>query len=298
MIVEENDPVAIKKLINIINNDPNSVSKLTVDFALKTNINEYIVDDIMSDKWPAAVDNFLIANNTDEDMRLRAESIASILLPPLKNKRFLDFGCGEGYLAEFAAKETVISVGHDISNKGWDKIIKSDNLILTDDFDNVVKNAPYDYIMAYDVFDHLEGKENQKTVFAKLKNVLAKDGMLYVRFHPWCSRTGTHLYKSLNKAYIHMFLSDEQLIEMGHIPLPTIKLIHPMAVYDDWIKSAGFRLMKREVTRETVEDFFKKNYISDKIKAHWGTSHDINLSSGKVFPLFQLEQQFVDLVLI
>ena len=50
--------------------------------------------------------------------------------------------------------------------------------------------------------------------------------------------------------------------------------------------------------RENVEEFFKSHpLIKQRIKSHWKKSPDKELSAGKKFPLFQLEQQFVDYTL-
>ena len=45
----------------------------------------------------------------------RAEGVVDILVEEsLENKKFLDFGCGEGHMAKYAAKECSLSIGYDL----------------------------------------------------------------------------------------------------------------------------------------------------------------------------------------
>ena len=40
---------------------------------------------------------------------------------------------------------------------------------------------------------------------------MEENSRLFVRFHPYTSRNGTHLGNQINKAYIHLIFSDDEL---------------------------------------------------------------------------------------
>jgi 2-polyprenyl-3-methyl-5-hydroxy-6-metoxy-1,4-benzoquinol methylase len=122
MIIDETDPNKIKLLLDKINNNPTGISRLLADF---TEI------DIFSNSWPLAVDPLLISDGSIEDQTMRAETIVDVILPPLENKKFLDFGCGEGYVTKVAAKVAALAMGYDIKTKEDD--------FLTTSFEKVTK---------------------------------------------------------------------------------------------------------------------------------------------------------------
>lgn len=176
-------------------------------------------------------------------------------------------------------------------------------MTLTTSWKEVVKKAPYDIIMLYDVLDHIEGPvSNIAKELKNIKSILRPGGSVYVRCHPFCSRHGTHLYQKINKAFIHLIFTEEELEKLGYgkeFQLPTRKIIHPIITYNEWFKTANFQLYKRDhVYREAVEPFFENiPLVAKRIKDHWKDSSDKNLKSGKGFPRIQLEQQFVDYIL-
>ena len=116
---------------------------------------------LKSDKWPQAVNPLQICDEDSEQLkRERADGILSIILEAkLNNKHFLDFGTGEGHVANEAANQgATISVGYDIkvpdkSPFTWDKM--EDKCLLTTDFEQVKATGPYNLILFYDVLDHV-----------------------------------------------------------------------------------------------------------------------------------------------
>ena len=170
-----------------------------------------------SDDWPEAVFSLQIADETSEsDKAERAEGIADILLPPFSGKKFLDFGCSEGHVAKYVSGEASLSVGYDIvraetSKLSWEN--KKEKLLLTTDFEKVVSEGPYDIVMIYDVLDHSSADPSE--ILAKAKSVLAEDGKIYLRCHPWTGRHGGHAYRKINKAFVHLVLGEDELEEMG-----------------------------------------------------------------------------------
>lgn len=261
-----------------------------------------LINLLNSKEWPAAVDPTLICDITsDQDKEDRAEGILDLIIDAhLENLKFLDFGCGEGHVVNKSKIQNPrMSVGYDIvKSEKWEKWEKTPNSMFTDDWSSVKSAGPYNVILMYDVLDHMTGSIDE--VVSKLKDVksvLAPNGKIYVRTHPWCSRHGTHLYHKLNKAYVHLVFSNEELESLGHKQQQVRPIIHPMAEYEGMFTKAGLKVISKQQIKEAVEGFFIKNpTIALRIKKNYSNSPDSSLRNG-AFPTFQLEQQFIDYVL-
>lgn len=265
---------------------------------------EVIKELLTSDKWPEAVDPALMVDiNSEEDKIARGEGILDAIVETnLGNLKVLDFGCGLGHMVNSATNEqnrAQIAVGYDPIEQEWEKWKDNPKTVFTTDWNKVIEHAPYDIIVAYDVLDHMLDPDQEIIANLKrIKAVLSKNGRLHVRCHPWCSRHSTHLYRKINKAYVHLILNDTELTEMGYTTeFPCRKIIHPIITYRDWFQAAGIRLIKEHVSRKKVEPFFQNGVIAKRIKANWSTSHKAELKSGKMFPAAQLEQEWIDYVL-
>lgn len=263
---------------------------------------ETLEEALNSDAWPFAVDPELICNeDSEEDKEMRAEGIIEMMIDEyLEDLRFLDFGCGKGHVPMKALEQNpVISVGYDPkTDETWEKFPKNDKLLLTDNLQEVTQKGPYDVILIYDVLDHIVDPNDPVDVLNQAKDLLHPNGKLYVRCHPFSSRTGTHLYNNINKAYIHLAFTEIELLRLGYEPIPTRKILHPMKNYQEWFKQADLNEIYNNVIRESVEDYFEENKeICQKIKSNWSNSHEPALRDGIMFPRLQLEMQFVDFVL-
>jgi SAM-dependent methyltransferase len=251
---------------------------------------------LSSREWPYAVNpNLMIDRKSERDQMERARSIISMLIPQqIRYQSFLDFGCGEGYVARAAVRGSAKNVvGYD-PVKQWDR---SPAHFLTDKWNEVVDRGPYDFVMVYDVFDH--SVESPVDSLKKIRSVMSPQGFLMVRCHPWCSRTGNHSYLNRNKAYIHLLFPEDQLEEIGAKGIFTRKITHPIVTYDDWFLKSGFRKLSENVRREEVEPIWSEEPIlRDIIQSHWKTSYEANLANGTKFPTYQLEQQFLDFLLV
>lgn len=244
-----------------------------------------------SDKWPAAVDPALICDtNSEEDKLNRAEGILELLIEePLKDKKFLDFGCGEGHTAYKAiAQEVTLSVGYDIiKNDNWAKY-QADKLILTTNKEEVQQHAPFDVILIYDVIDHTT-QEKASEILTLAKTLLADNGKIYMRTHPFSSRHATHLYHKTNKAFMHLVFTEDELQKLGLEKTEDHwKVVYPLAKYKALITNVNLKIRSNNVLRQQVEPFFKQQIVANKI---------IEKFNNKKFPDYQLEQQFLDYVL-
>lgn len=262
------DPV-----IALSENEPDKLAELTTLRMLSK-----------SDDWPAATD--LICSEDEESKFIRAKGIIEDLIPySLENMKFLDFGCGEGHVASIASKIAKLSIGYDIKeNKNFDN--------LTTDWQKVKENGPYNIILINDVIDHTE-----ENILEKVKEV-ALD-VICIRCHPYTSRTGTHLYKSLNKAYLHLIFTEQELSSMGLNGIKTIKIIeNPIEYYRKLIRKNGFKIISQKEDRTEIEDFFiQDKSIVRRIKENWIGSENRLLATGIEFPKEIMEIQFVDFII-
>jgi 2-polyprenyl-3-methyl-5-hydroxy-6-metoxy-1,4-benzoquinol methylase len=252
-----------------------------------------------SDQWPQAVPDDLICGDDEDNKLNRAAGIVhEFIRADMTDKRFLDFGCGEGHVPFVAANlvGVKLAVGYDPVAQDWNHFDHVSNMKLTSHFEEVKKDAPYDVILLNDVLDHCS---NPKALLEQVKEVKSQTGRIFVRCHPWTSRHGTHLYKQLNKAYLHLVFNKEELYAMGLKDTHTYQLLDPMPAYRSLFKDAGFTVVQEEVITHPVELFFThKPAILRRIKEKWAKSENNALATGVEFPREIMEIQFADFVLV
>src|SRR5713226_628667 len=84
-------------------------------------LSNYYLRKLRSSEWPLSADPAFICNqDLEEDKECRASAIYSLMLSEHldKNKKFLDFGCGEGYLVRHT-QNLALSIGYDITEQNW-----------------------------------------------------------------------------------------------------------------------------------------------------------------------------------
>lgn len=250
------------------------------------------IEDLKNPLWPEAVDPSMICDvASEEDKFERANSVLDLYIEEnIKNKKFLDFGCGEGHIV-IAADENKASysLGYDIADNFSADLKEKHPESFTTDWSVVENNGPYDIILMYDVFDHLEG-ESEEAVFNKIKEVLSPSGKLYIRMHPWTSRHGGHLYNECNKAFLHIALLENELTDFlgKKTEVKVNKHFFPLRKYRDTIAKAEFKIITENVVSQELESIIRDSQVLEKIRRDYKFIEK---------PTFQLGLNFVDYIL-
>lgn len=241
--------------------------------------------------WGKAVEQDLICNeNSHEDKMDRAKGIRDIFCTNFnfENKKILDFGTGYGHLVQaISEKNPTIAVGYDVKNEF--QIASTEKTLFSTSWDEVVKNGPYDFIIIYDVIDHVVNETPQQ-ILMKAKSVLNNNGTIRMRCHPFISRHGGHVYTKINKAYAHLILTESELKELGHNfnNYPTVKVTTPLRTYAKFISDAGLKMVDHKLINEPAHNFFLTGTMADRIK--------MNLKIKQLL-IPQMGMQFVDYTL-
>lgn len=243
------------KFINFSKNLQNPKLIISGEFNESPNaIEEFILSDI----WPKAIPDSLIVRSKESIIH-RAKSIIGSFVGNLNGQKFLDFGCGNGRCVE-AADNSKLSVGYDIKpDEDWKEL----NVNLTTNWGDVEKHGIFDKILLYDVFDHIK-EDELPNVLQKLSKISGPQTTIIVRCHPWTSIHGGHLYENLNKAYAHLFMTDEQLLKYQTSEVR--KITRPMKTYKDAWNSGGFIVEKTDIHKTNWENhgvgkFFQESSI-------------------------------------
>jgi len=198
--------------------------------------------------WPLAIDSNMIYRKEDEKDGIgRAVAIIDAFIPiNLIGKRFLDFGADKGFLVREAKKQGAkVSVGYDIT--------PSED--VTDNWDQVIENGPYDVVMLYDVLDHTE--KPPADIMNMISQVTTNVTSIFVTVHPWISRHGGHSHYKSNKAFSHLFSGDETVY--------CRKNISDFGTYKTIFEENGFIIQNCGTRTDPVDDFFFQRPTLNKI---------------------------------
>lgn len=216
--------------------------------------------------WPAAIDPSLICNS-EEQIQRRADAVLDLLVAEnLKGKRFLDYGCGKGHTIPSAlAREAALVIGYDITDQ-----YLFDKQHFASNFDVVKNNAPYDIILLHDVLDHIQVLDPVQAI-RQASSVLAPNGKMYIRNHPWSSRHGGHIYLNKNLAFLHLIFDEIELIRsLGIQAEHVLKISQPVETYRHWFKEANLNIKNEFIIKTEVESFFKEQQaLVDKLNKIW-----------------------------
>jgi hypothetical protein len=169
--------------------------------------------------YPRAVEEAMLLgsdSSIESDMALRAFMIFEVVMPcDLAGKSFFAPG-GDDALCTEAMKR------------------------------GMTLDPPHDYILLYDVLDHSVAV-HPIDLLRQHKLMLKPGGKFVVRCHPWCSRHATHIYRSFNRAYAHLMLTEQELRGMNLTGLPTRRdNLPPLKTYRAWFAEAGLKVLYEE----------------------------------------------------
>ena len=181
-------------------------------------------------RWPKAIPDHFICDPTSEDAKLkRGQDILRYFIQGnLQGQKFLDFGCGEGHVARCASTATKKAVGYDVSAApNWED---TSGALLTTSLEKVKDLAPYDTILLYDVLDHAKSPVD---VLQTVRSLGRPGTLVHCHCHPWCGRHGGHLYHTINKAFVHLIFTEEELERLGYEVDATQRVISPQVTYQE-----------------------------------------------------------------
>lgn len=236
-----------------------------------------------SPQWPEAVPGFLICDDVEKDKTERANGIIELMVDSLGELqgKVLDFGCGEGHTTKAIAATGVSVIGYD-PVKQW-----GDDQLLTTDWQQAQAQGPYEIVLLYDVLDHCQ---DPAAALRQLREVLTPTGKVYCRCHPWTGPHAGHHYKKINKAYVHLVFTEEELRLLGLEPQFKQPVRFPINETDKWFKDGGFRTTKHNTTNVLVDRFFKDTPLVSQRLLH--------PAYNGTFPEWQMSQAFNDFVLV
>lgn len=140
-------------------------------------------------------------------------------------------------------------------------------LILTDIFDEIIKEAPYDVVICYDFLEH--SSKTPEKILGSIKNLRKNNGPIYLRTHPYCSRFHDHNYLHLNKAYTHLIFNESEKLKLGC--LSGMKTCEELLTETDYFKlffNLELEIKERKVVDHFPEKFFfDQKLIIDRIKS-------------------------------
>ena len=246
MIIKANDREQIYHLMIRLNKQQQLIKNMQIELLEESDINKNDVFLLLeSDEWANAVSPSLIFASPEE-LKLRASLILDKFFPDLKDKTFLDYGCGNDLVVQEARKRGVEAYGYDfVPAPSWSYC------------DTKLNNVKYDCILVHDVFDHAI-KTSHVEMMSQITSVSHLKTVLKIRIHPWTSRHGSHAYKYINKAFIHLIFTPEELLNLGCCvqSIPTIPLVNPVEHYEGLFAVTGWKIKKSIGVFDEVEPFF------------------------------------------
>jgi SAM-dependent methyltransferase len=196
-----------------------------------------------SEEWPKAIDDQLLEPTNKIQ---RAHSILSLMVGPHilnQTESLLDFGCGTGETVKVAPEYGIKkAIGYDVRPAEG----------VTTSFREVRSKGPYDVVIVNDVLDHLVDETAHEAV-SKISSVIGPESRVFIRCHPYCSRTGTHLpLHGINKAYAHFFFPELKGIHTNFI-------LNPVHNYRAVFANNQLEIEHELLCHQEVEGFFQKH---------------------------------------
>mgnify|MGYP001586941062 CR=1 FL=1 len=280
MILSKDKNDNILELLKILVDKHHLINKISLDLDDQFNDiftsedEKWIREANENPNWTEAINENLISKTEEDEKEKTIGILSTFANNDIKNKKICDFN------VKTSLKDLALSYG-------------ALTAINFNSIKEIKDNSPYDHIFMYDFLDHVEDPVSYLII---ARECLKKEGKIHIRFHPWCSRHGGHAFRKLNKAWIHLFLSEKVLFSLNNNKLCPQKVIHPINTYDSWIREAKLTKLNKEIiiTKQT-DSFLTEPHIFKKLIESYKNSTNIDFRNGNKLPEYQLSMQFVDM---
>jgi 2-polyprenyl-3-methyl-5-hydroxy-6-metoxy-1,4-benzoquinol methylase len=146
-----------------------------------------------------------------------------------KEKSLLDFGCGQGLFITFLKK------------KGYENVAGYDPYLLDFSYSDTL-NRKYDFIVSYDVIEHVE---NPKKCFQQLVEKLNRDGVLTIGTpNAEGIDNSRHDLTNLHQPYHRHILSKKALLNLGLKNKLKVERVLDRSFYDTPFPGVNWRAFK------------------------------------------------------
>jgi hypothetical protein len=246
MIIESSDKNQIYYLINKLDKQRQLIKNIRIEMSDESDILKKDVFALLkSESWPLAVPPSMIFSSPEE-LKLRACVILDKFFPNLKGKSLLDYGCGNDLVVMEARKRGAEAFGYDFVPS-----------LLWQFCDVKLPNKKFDYVLLHDMLDHAISVHHVD-IMKHIASVSNENTVVKVRIHPWTSRHGSHSYKFINKAFVHLIFANNELLNIGCCDksIPTIPILDPVKHYEGVFAASGWRIVKSVGVYDEVESFF------------------------------------------
>jgi hypothetical protein len=120
-------------------------------------------------------------------------------------------------------------------------------------------------VVINDIIDHLEKPVYWLKQLADLIN--PDSGRIFIRCHPYTSKNGTHLGEQMNKAFLHLVFSDDELATLGITNKYTMKILDFSNSYQRFFEEAGLKIVRENIKKCSVDSIFlTDSRITGRIK--------------------------------
>lgn len=202
-----------------------------------------LIEAVQSTYWPEAVPGQMIVKSSEERQRRSKSIIHDFIRQPVRGQRVLDLGCGAGDCTTTAFEQGAVAIGYDaVPHADW----TTQKGEFTTDLEVVKEKGPYDIVLMYDVYDHRSREYSIEPILQLLPKITTPKALIYARVHPFSSRHGGHLYETLNKAYVHLFLTPPEIEKLGGKLDTYSRIIHPEVVYPATWGKLGFPIVSQK----------------------------------------------------
>lgn len=253
--------------------------------------------------WPKSKpDNQLLKNMSKWEIMFDALNRASNISLNTINKKVLLIGCNDPYLPDHYASEADLVVSYNRKTNWPDFYNRKNNLIFTDNLEEVVPRAPYDLIIYWDILDHYfedyitprydlseRLDENQQHLLEIGKSLLFPHSKMFIRCHPWFSRQGGHLNDNI--AYNHLFIKDEEYLGLlDDDNLITHRIYDPVAYYRRLVNLINPSIIESHIIENKPEP-----EIADMLLIHVRPTWPVNISDEQLLSI--LSTEYIDFML-